>query len=288
MDGDTLNVTLQSGSSGGTVLNTVPATVDGGFWFEMFNDKPVLKMHKGDYNYVFENSRIQRVTRSENLVAWLRFNQSATYDECGIHTWEAVGSPTIGSTNSFNGNALQVTANDYVQCTNGITLGGRDFTVDCWFYNDYNQNHYSEVFYFSSSADSYNNRIAMALADNKQIAFAAGTNWTLFSWDEWKKLNDIVKDSSKTDDEGFNYKQLHCAYVYRHALQRVDGYLNGLHFGTFITDMWASPIAYPTVKVGKGYPTNAKFTGAISEFRIHDGVALWTENFTPPTTADYL
>ena len=305
MDGDTLSVTLQSGSSGGTVLNTVPATVDGGIWFEMFNGKPVLKLRKGDYNYVFENSRIQRVTASEYLVAWLRFNQSTTYDECGIHTWEAVGSPTIGSTNSFNGHALQLNADSYVQCTDGITLGGRDFTIDCWFYS-HNSSYYNEVACIGETSSDTSTRISMGLYDDKNLGMAT-PGWRSVPRNAFLQLADptnnfiyspnhsVIQDigllgnyAATADQTHFTEKLLHYALVYKHDRRRVYGFLNGICFLSFPTDTCATARTHNYVGIGKGHPSNAKFTGAISEFRIHDGVALWTENFTPPTAADYL
>ena len=55
MDGDTLNVTLQSGSSGGGyIIGSNVSSVEGGFWQDTINDTPVLKLRHGDYLVTME------------------------------------------------------------------------------------------------------------------------------------------------------------------------------------------------------------------------------------------
>ena len=77
------------------------------------------------------------------LKVWLQFNHDATTDFCG-NIWTAHNSPFVSTYNSFYGKALQLaggynTRSDlgqYLSLDDGITLGGKDFTVDGWVYID--------------------------------------------------------------------------------------------------------------------------------------------------------
>lgn len=71
MDGDTLNVTIQSesSSSGIGVLNTVPSAVEGAFWRDTINDVPVLKLRHGDYEYNFQYDNLTHISDNDTAVA---------------------------------------------------------------------------------------------------------------------------------------------------------------------------------------------------------------------------
>lgn len=45
----------------GSVLDTVPATVNGGLWFELDNSEPVIKFHYGSNNYQLSSTIIQEL-----------------------------------------------------------------------------------------------------------------------------------------------------------------------------------------------------------------------------------
>ena len=64
--------------------------------------------------------------------SYLRFETSATADEVPGNTWVANGTSNISTTNAKLGKALQLTGSNYLTKTGGITLGGQDFTIDCW------------------------------------------------------------------------------------------------------------------------------------------------------------
>lgn len=69
---------------------------------------------------------------TQNLKAWLRFNDSTTADVCG-NSWTAIGNPSIASQNAKNGNALQLDGSSHIELS-GLPLCGQAFTIDLWVY----------------------------------------------------------------------------------------------------------------------------------------------------------
>ena len=67
----------------------------------------------------------------------LTFRESPTKDECG-NTWVTIGNPTIGAANSKFGSALQLDGASGIAMSEGIPLGGADFTIDFWVHFDEN------------------------------------------------------------------------------------------------------------------------------------------------------
>ena len=74
----------------------------------------------------------------------------------------------------------------------------------------------------------------------------------------------------------------HVAIVYQHNLKKLKTYVNGR-----LTSERDFTIPRTTFKKGfigrSNYPSDGLMVGTIDEFRIVDGAALWTANFTPPT-----
>lgn len=199
------------------------------------------------------------MANEDYLKVWLRFNESATADECG-NSWTTSGSPTISETNAIDGNALQLDGSSYLKLPN-VTLGGQDFTIDCWFSataNTSGGNCCIWQLYASSS-----NRFHISINTSGILALWKDSDGTLY-----------IKTSQSVLDG-----QLHhvaCVYYNSTWFLFLDGNLIGSKVHSFSAKTY-------TLYIGTNYYNGNKFKGSIDEFRIFDGVALWTDNFTPPT-----
>ena len=196
-----------------------------------------------------------------NLVAWLPFDNSPTEDLCG-NTWTLNGALNVDSTNAISGNALQLTGNgdaNYLQL-DGIALGGRDFTVHAYVYSDTTSHEWARFFAIYDPNNMSSRRICVQA--------------TKF---------EINGSTVGTFTRGTRY---HVAIVYQHSTGTLTTFLDGVKKGTKSVTFAAGVLN--RIYIGKsewsGYST---LTGTVDEFIVHDGIALWTENFTPPTAEDY-
>lgn len=151
-------------------------------------------------------------------------------------------------------------------------FGADDFTIDYWEYRTDAtasrgtfQRQYSSVGYTPYMGGySYNGN----------LQFYASSNWS--SWDIANQrymgpvtLNQWIHYAIVRSGNTF--------YIFRNGVQ---------------TDTWTSSLAFPAgtnhFEIGRYYngSGNYAFVGYIDNFRITKGRALWTSNFTPPTT-DY-
>ncbi len=88
-----------------------------------------------------------------NCVSWLRFNNSPTDDFVTKNNWTVYGNPTISTDNAINGNALQLDGHSGLKCT--IKLGGKDFTIDGWFFVDNSTPKWGRIINIFSQSTGY-------------------------------------------------------------------------------------------------------------------------------------
>lgn len=216
----------------------------------------------------------------------LSFDSAATTDSVGKLTWTAVGSPTVNTTNARFTKGLILNGSSYIKSTTGIVLGGRDFTVDCWFYSDAQStgNDFYMIFCGHKGSDTeYKN------TDNHFGTFYGNYNYRIagnpFTW---------VSSSGRYSDLA-NSKHVHVAFVYQHATHTTKIYMNGKEISPGTNSDTSVPVSkFHTIAIGYSplgqYHLNTSvygnyFKGTIDDFKITNGVALWKANFTPPTRA---
>lgn len=190
-------------------------------------------------------------------VVWVPLDSSLTEDKCG-NTWTVKGSPTINTAANVSGKAGYVSTGNYLT-TKGCALGGQDFTVDFWFnYPDSSATRH--IFMWTTSSRNarlkfHGNAIDVAYnGTSTSITTSAGT-WS------------------------------HLAMVYQKSTKKLKVFLNGTLQTTISATLFSSRNAGDGV-ICLGHNTDS-CKCYLAHFRIHDGVALWTANFTPPTAADY-
>lgn len=200
-----------------------------------------------------------------NLVSWLPFDESPTLDKCG-NEWTAYGNATIGTNGAINGKALQLaTVEDYVKLDGAIELGGRDFTVDFWL-----------------MIDSVNIDLGAVFT-----IYEGTTRFiSLFVDSSTQRLNFRVKEKTQL----FSFERSNRAHVsvnYQHSSGITRLFVNGVLAASITQSLTRTELTF--VALGTGTWSGAQnFIGTIDEFMIYDGVALHTENFTPPTAEDYV
>ena len=157
--------------------------------------------------------------------------------------------------------ALQFDGESYLQAENGISLGGRDFTIDGWAFMDTDCGSYGRIFEFNVSAKNSKNLILSRYGNGSDINFYA-------------------EDKSKTISNCVD-KLFHFAYVYEHDKNLVWLFINGKLRGKI--DAAIPRRFYSLAYLGKSsWDSDGMFVGYIHDFRITDGKALWTENFNLP------
>jgi len=272
------NISISGGgesSSTELILPTVPSTVDGGFWYELTDNVPMLWLRQGNYQYRFNYDMLKFVGDTSNaLVAYLTFDNSATA-YAGGNEWTAVGSPYIAQINAIRDNALQLNGSSYLQCVTPLTFGERDLTFDCYACIDSSTPNFSALFYANDGVTS-NNRVGeFHFGNNGQVinlglGDAAGTY-----------SQDTIGVTNMTNTLH------HFALTYTHANTTIRVFVDGncLYTKTnFAIPRMARMCYIGSNKHGLG---QFRMKVTIDQLRFFDGVALWTENFTPPTAADY-
>ncbi len=217
----------------------------------------------------------------------MHFDSSPTRDECG-NTWTANGTPTISDNAKF-GKALQLDGNSYIWSQKDFVLYGQDFTVDGWVYiepPETDSSTWCSIFSLYNDFGTYRYRIQLEVAflNNATRRFALSHNSNVY-----KTIN---YDASNLD---FLNQWIHFAVVYQAPTLYL--YINGqrqlpydstsYQMQTFETSE-SSPSSYKLISLGlETSQVTTDFKGYIDEFRISDGIARWTEDFTPPTAPTY-
>ena len=322
MDGDTLSVTLQSGSSGGGyiigsnvssveggfwqdtindvpvlklrhgdyeynfkydeiislgsmsaplanttpntyVLGTASVSADGGVWYEVNNNVPTLKLHAGNYNYGFNYDTITYKGSNSNLVAYLPFDSSPTSDACG-NTWTKVGNPSITQDHKLE--SRSETGYLYNDIISGA-IGAQPWTIDFWGRVDFND--WADFFQtfngnYDKVEDGKNFAVILRAYPEGTIGIPLGNN---------------TRTGTPTD---YSYGGRH-HYAVSYDGTTIRAFVDGTLVITYEIDITLSG----RFVIGRGLEGYYGAVTYIDHFRIWR-TALWTENFTPPTAADYL
>ena len=162
---------------------------------------------------------------------------------------------------SHAGSAIFDGTGDYLVVSNGTSgaLAG-DFTVECWWYPEA----YGGAFQFYPSNDLWN---------STQSYPSVGIN-TSNVW----KARDGVSGAETLSTQGAYNQWNHIAVV--RSGSDVKTYLNGSEVQSWTN---SSSLSNVDVVIGGWWDTNFLTTGYISDFRVVNGTAVYTAEFTPPT-----
>ena len=181
----------------------------------------------------------------------------------------------------FGGSSLLLDgAGDYLQVANQdyFDFGSSDFTIECWFYFD------------SSSSETYNTLLDMGNGS----ASGAGPFWTAVKSDSGTYYIGVALDTTTAGDwdvlNNLAIATLSASTWHHFAVSRAGSnfkvFLNGTSVAT-ATSSSAMRDENSALQIGaRGQNTASHyFKGYIDDVRITNGVARYTSNFTPPTTA---
>ena len=217
------------------------------------------------------------------LRSWLRFDESATKDFIADNQWTASGNPTISETNALNGKALQLDGNSYIKLS-GVELAGRPFTIDC-------------IAYVDSTTPNGARLFSIVTDDNKWLATVRRSTSDASKLMVWANAYpDLSQDSGNSVNSTVNSmgNRMHVALVYKPTTNSpsylylcVNGIVRRLYPNLTMPPVYNRGTF--NIVIGAAPNGNQGLIGAIDEFRIYDGVDLWTSggNFTPPDAAFY-
>jgi len=185
------------------------------------------------------------------------------------------GNPTQGSfspystswSNYFDGSG------DYLSIPYSVTTTEwwtQNFTMEMWVFNNTN-------------AASGTNAVALQLAHG--VFDAASTYWAFGTnasgqVDFYYYNGSATRVTSSTAASRNTWN--HIAMVYTHSTGNISLYLNGVSVAS--ATKVGTPQNSNTNTVNIGVAQNTYYNGYISNLRILDGTALYTSNFTPPTS----
>ena len=197
----------------------------------------------------------------------LTFNNDLT--DGGGNSWKAEGKPTVSTINPKGAAslrpALQLDGKSYLQAEGGISLGGKDFTIDGWAFIDTNCGSYGRIFEFNTEAKG-SKRIMLA-------RYGSGGDLVFYADGESKTASNCVD------------KLFHFAYVYEDAKELVSFYINGELQNTIKIKI--PERKYDIAYIGKSsWDSDGMFVGYLYDFRVTDGQALWADKFTPPSVQE--
>lgn len=193
------------------------------------------------------------VTYVSPLVVNMPFDTSTTQDLRG-NTWTTSGSPTIQD------GALYLNGSSYLKMTETFAFTGQPFTISC---------------ICSGTSNSTGGAVAlwqMYIGSTNRLQMGITTAGKLQMWKDTDSTMNVVSSAGVYDGHEHHVE---CVYDGTKFYCFLDGNLSGLKAHTWSARNYA-------LYVGTNYSTNRKFTGYIDDFKVYDGVALHTANFTPP------
>ena len=150
--------------------------------------------------------------------------------------------------------------NDFltVGSSSQLSMGTGDFTIECWARFDDGSNR--GLWQVEGLTTSYTQTLSFAHNGSNWHGYRGGSTWDY--------------GGSRNQSQWY-----HCAYVRHSGTCHI--YVDGTSLGS-----WSDSYNYTgtTLAIGGYYTTGYLMNGNISNFRIVKGTAVYTANFTPPTT----
>ena len=209
------------------------------------------------------------------LVSWLSFDDSPTKDFEG-NTVTAYGNPVIVDTDAINGKALQLDGSSYLKISD-ITLGGKDFYIDCWVNVDSSTPNYGRVLSIVNPSNGYH---LASIRKNPDDATKL---------DFWANAYaNVSQDYGYTHVSTINSigSRVHVKLLYRYDNKYVRLYINDTMAAKYTSCPQYNRQTFD-IYIGAYQNGNQGLIGTIDELRIYDGGFLTSGYGNPPTAADY-
>ena len=194
------------------------------------------------------------------------FTNAGIYDATSKNDLETVGNAQISTTQSkFGGSSMYFDGTgDYLSAKNNpaLQLGSGDFTVEFWLY--------------ANSSSANHGLVASDQTGSGYWAILIASN-TIY----WQNVNGSSNLFSTSYSSYYN-QWVHVAFVRYSGTTKL--YLNGAYIAG-AADSSNYNGAAGAYDVGRDVDNGAYLTGYINDLRVTKGIARYTSNFTPPTTA---
>ena len=196
-----------------------------------------------------------------HLKVWLPFDESTTLDRCG-NSWTAYNNPSIS-----DGALSLVGGNPYLSLNDDLPLGGRDFTVSGEFLMNSSTEKWARIFCVFIDTETEANAIRVARNDTSDQLNVCALN--------------VSQRCPVTMGTAYHFE-----LDYHHSSGTVDFFLGGVKQLTLSVTI--PRINFTHCWLGRSnFSADGYFNGTLDNFMVFDGVALHSENFTPPTAAGY-
>lgn len=197
---------------------------------------------------------------------WFPFMEAVTYDVFGNGIERYRGSPTIEN------DKLKLDGYSYI-VSKIVGIGGQSFTIDCWAqWENSLSNYCGQLFNCPNFI-----RIERCHKNNNQI---------LVQFDDFENCNGVCCCFAVPEPLTTRF---HIAVVYQHTEELLKIYFNG---SCVFKWKWKFESRFydHALTIGGQPPfSSGNWEGTIEHFRYIDGLALWTEEFTPPDKlAEYI
>ena len=218
------------------------------------------------------------ISKDSNTVSLLKFDSSTTADECD-HTWTQVGSPSIDSVlissaqSKFGGKALYGNDSSWgILCNqHNAYIGTQPFTIDWWEYIE--------------NRDTGRWRARFDFDVSGQFACAQGPNTSYASFCIDVNEKRVINYPANV------FPVTYGTWMHRAMTRDTNNVLRCFSNGTKTYETtFAHSIENKTrVCIGNSQAAFRNsgavgLTGYMDEFRVVVGKAIWTANFTPPTS----
>jgi len=246
----------------------------------------------------FANSSVVTTTTtsvSSDIDLYLPFDSDLNDDSTNSHTISNSGSVAVStSVKKYGaGSAYFPAAADYLQISGGkFEFGSNDFTIEGWFYSNGSGGGFETVLNYilptgsnseSATTGNYSYGFKLSLNEGGNFKFLLAID------DGQTGFKDITSGSHTISNNTWTH----------YAITKEGSTLRAFKDGSLIgtqTGLTAGPAASigdsehsagAALRIGSGYEYSASkgISGYIDDLRIINGSALYTSNFTPPTSA---
>ena len=204
----------------------------------------------------------QKITVQVGCGGFMRYQNASSTSPKGTDS-KIVVHP-VGSGGGGGGSSHSVkfnNGNDYltIGASTQLSMGTGDFTIECWARFDDTSNR--GLWQLEGLTTNHTTTLSFAHNGSNWHGYRGGSTWNF--------------GGSRNANQWY-----HCAYVRHNGTCHI--YVDGTSLGS-----WSDSYNYTgtTLAIGGYYTTGYLMDGNISNFRLVNGQALYTNNFTPSTTA---
>jgi len=215
------------------------------------------------------------LTAITNTSLLTNFTNAGIYDATSKNDLETVGNAQISTTQSkFGGSSMYFDGTgDYLTTPNKnlLNFGNGDFTIEGWFYKTGSQA-MRPFGTFDASGTNASASVGMFINATSGLPQAWITVGSTFYYA-------IASTQAIPTNSWVHYA------VVRYGGTLIQ-FVNGVQDGTVSVTTLSANNGSTNFSIGQdGLYVNANYQGYIDDFRITKGIARYTSNFTPPTTA---